>query len=146
MKNAILLCLVVTLAGCAAQRSKAPVPLPVNADHVITLTWSQSFANNVPCSSSVTKSCISGFLEGYLDTAGAQQQLHTDTAAVCAGSSDPQKCQSTFNGVLPIGDVTFYVVTTFADKNGAAGTTAAVTSPAVNVKADPATNVTATVN
>jgi hypothetical protein len=140
-----LLILAVILSGCAAH---APVPGPTprpTADHTIELTWNQSFANNPACSTSVTVSCISGFNLGYLDTAGNQVQLHQDAPAVCTGTVDPRACASTFNGTLPIGSVVFYCVTTFKDQNGADGVTARATSPAVQVGADPATNVKATI-
>jgi hypothetical protein len=139
-----LFVLALFLAGCASRPPAPPPPPPLNLDHTISLTWSQSFANNSACSSSVTVSCISGFNEGYLQGA-TQVQLHTDTAAVCTGTTDPKNCASTFNGILPIGNVTFYVTTTFNDQNGVAGVTSAANSPGVPVIADKATNVNATV-
>ncbi|MGH9770105.1 MAG: hypothetical protein ACRD4Q_00145 [Candidatus Acidiferrales bacterium] len=134
------------LAGC---RAKAPLPSPSPspaADHSITLSWQQSFANNAACSATQTKSCISGFDEGYVDSSGADQQLHTDTAAVCAGSTQPESCTATFNNTLPIGNVTFYVKTMYEDQAGAAGETAAATSAPVAVGADTAQNVTVKIN
>ena len=82
--------------------------------------------------------CLSG--------ATTEVQLHTDTLSVCSGATQPESCTSTFNATLPIGDVAFYVVTTYNDQNGAAGATAAATSPAMSVGADKAQNVTATIN
>lgn len=110
------------------------------------MNWQQSFANNGACSSTVTTSCISGFVEGYLDTTGKQVQLHTDTTAACTGTTQPESCTSTFNGLLPIGAVTFYVATTYANQSGSAGTTAAATSQPVTVAADTPVNITVTVN
>lgn len=134
-----------SLAGCAAA-PPAHVTLPGQlVDHTITLKWNQSFVNNPGCSTSVTTSCISGFNEGYLDATGKQVQLHTDTAAVCAGTTQPEACSSVFNGLLPIGMVPAYVVTTYLDQAGAAGVTAAGVSPPMQVGADQATNVTFTV-
>lgn len=140
-----LLVLTLALAGCAAQRTPAPVPGPKPlVDHTIGLTWNQSTVNNGFCSSTVTTSCISGFNEGYL-SGTTQVQLHTDTPAVCTGTTQPLNCTATFNGILPIGNVVFYVTTTYLDQAGAAGTTAAGTSAAVPVGADAATNVKATI-
>ena len=134
------------LSGCAA-RTPSPAPVPPPApDHSLTLTWNQSFANNPPCSTSVTTSCITGFVEGYLDTAGKQIQLHTDTAAVCAGSTQPETCTVTFNSTFAMGQITFYVATTFVDQAGSANVTAADTSTPVLVGADAPTSVKATVN
>ncbi len=137
--------LALILFGCAAH-NPIPPPVPPNSlDHSITLTWNQSFANNVACSGTVTTSCISGFNEGYLSGA-SQVQLHTDTTAVCTGTTQPEACTSTFNGLLPIGSVTFYVTTTYVNQSGVAGLATPADSPAVPVGADSATNVQATIN
>ena len=136
------------LTGC--QSSVRPIqnnqPLhPKLEDHSISLTWNQSTVNNGFCSSTVLVSCISGFNEGYISGTATQNQLHNDLPAVCSGTNQPLNCTSTFNGVLPIGNVVFYVVTTFVDQNGVAGLTTAALSPAVLVSADPAQNVKAVV-
>lgn len=135
-----------SLGGCKARvPSPGPTPAPA-ADHSITLTWQQSFANNPSCSSTVAVSCISGFDEGYQSDPSTDVQLHTDSAQVCAGTTQPESCTSTFNGTLPIGNVTFYVKTQYKDQAGTAGETAAALSSAVPVGADPAQNVTAKIN
>jgi len=111
--------LTAVLTGCAV-KAPLPSPTPVGAaDHTITLTWSQSFADSPACSSTVKASCISGFTEGYL-SGTVQEMLQADTAAVCTGSAQPESCASTFNGVIPIGVVNFYVDTAYIDQNGAA--------------------------
>lgn len=133
-----------------------------NADHSITLTWTQSFANNGSCSSSVTISCINGFVEGYVTgtlpttgpppacsssvTTNCGHQLNSDVAGVCNQTSAPAACTSTFNGTLPIGSLVFYVATTYIDQNGTAGTTAAAVSSPVTVAADVPAGVTAKIN
>jgi len=133
------------LAGCSATRIKAPSPEHEKLiDHTIILTWNQSTVNNGFCSSTVTTSCISGFNEGYV-VGTAQTQLHTDTSAVCSGTTQPLNCSSTFTGIIPIGADVFYVITTYVDQNGAAGQAAAALSPPVQVGADPSVNVKATV-
>ena len=137
------LSLVLALHGCAAHKPIAPPP-PADLDHSITMKWNQSFANNGACSGSVTTSCISGFNEGYLNGT-TPVQLHNDVASVCTGSTQPEACTSTFNGVLPIGNIVFYVATTYVDQNGAAGVTAAANSAGTPVASDAAQNVTVTV-
>jgi len=132
-------------SGCAAAPPAHVTPPGQLVDHTITLHWNQSFVNNPGCSASVTTSCISGFNEGYIDTTGKQQQLHTDTSAVCTGTTQPEACSSVFTGLLPIGLVPAYVATTYFDQTGAAGVTAAATSPPMQVGADVATNVTFTI-
>jgi len=139
-----LLC-VLLFAGCPKSPIvNPPGPAPV-ADHSIAFTWNQSFANNGACSTTVTTSCISGFNEGFITGTSTQNQLHTDTAAVCTGTTQPETCASTFNGVLPIGNDVFYVATTYVNSSGTAGVTSAALSPAVAVGADASTNVTVTV-
>lgn len=143
----IILAAALLLAGCSASHITAQQP-DLNkhklVDHTITLTWNQSTVNNGFCSSTVTTSCISGFNEGYV-VGTAQTQLHTDTPAVCSGTTQPLNCTSTFTGIVPIGNDVFYVVTTSLDQNGAEGVTTAALSPAVPVSADAAVNVKATV-
>lgn len=130
-----------TMTGCSVQKSPSPNkhPKPI-VDHTISFTFNQSTVNNGFCSSTVTTSCISGFNEGYVQGT-LQVQLHTDLPAICTGTTQPLACASTFNGLLPIGSITFYVATTFLDQNGVAGVTAAALSAPVQVGADPATNV-----
>jgi hypothetical protein len=133
------------MAGCGAKAPVPPAPVP-QTDHSLTITWNQSFANNPACSATVTTSCITGFVEGYLDAAGKAVQLHTDTVAVCSGPTDPLSCTSTFNATFAMGQVTFYVATTYVDLNGSANTTSPGQSTPVLVGADPPANIKATVN
>lgn len=148
LTRAVLFCILggLALAGCAARvPAPAPGPAPI-VDHTIKINWLQSFVNNPACSSTVTTSCISGFNEGYIDTTGKQVQQHVDTAAACSGATQPEACATTYNGVLPIGAVTFYVATTYLDQAGAAGVTAAGLSAPTAVAADPASIVTVVVD
>ena len=144
MKQTLAVVMMITAMLCGCTKKVAvnpPAPSP-NADHSITLTWNQSFANNGVCSATVATSCISGFNEGYISGTSTQNQLHADSSAVCTAT-----CTSTFNGVLPIGAVTFYVATTYVDQDGVAGVTAAATTATPNqVAADVATNVVAKIN
>jgi hypothetical protein len=127
------------LSGCAS--AKPPMSFE---DHAVTLTWSQSFANNGICSTTVTTSCISGFNEGYV-IGTTQTQLNTASPSACTGTTQPENCSSAFNAVLPIGNVVFYVATTYIDQNGTAGVTASALSPAVLVPADKPVNLGAVV-
>ena len=140
MRKILLIALL--LAGCKHVSVRPSQPPPVGAqDHTITLSWSQSFANNGACSSTVTVSCISGFIEGYITGTSTENQLHSDAIAVCTGSTQPESCQSVFNGVVPIGNVIFYVRTTYVDQTGNPGSVGPALSPAVSVSADTAINV-----
>jgi hypothetical protein len=142
--SAIILALL--LVACGSVQTKTPAPTRGLQDHAVSLSWQQSFANNGACSAAITTSCITGFNEGYLvGAAQTQLQINTNSAAVCAGTIQPEACTANFNAVLPIGFVVFYVATTFVDQNGAAGVTAAAMSPGVQVAADHAVNVTVVV-
>lgn len=142
----IVILLTSLISGCAGHNlpKPNPIPTPVNADHTIQLTWSQSFANNGICSATTLTSCISGFTEGYVQGT-SNVQLHTDTAAVCTGTTQPEACTSTFNGTVSIGNVVFWVATNYVDQNGVAGSTPPAFSPAVPVAADSATTVKAAI-
>lgn len=134
------------LAGCAAHNTPVQPPSPPNKDHLVTLTWSQSFANNKACSSTVTVSCISGFQEGTI-VGTTETQFHADslttTPGMCTGTGDPLSCTTQFNAMLPLGAVNFYVLTTGIDQNGNAVTAAnpATTATPSQVALDSASNV-----
>ena len=139
--TSVLLISTLCLLGCSARTHVSPQkkPRPV-VDHSITLNFQQSFVNNNACSSTLTTSCISGFNEGFLQGT-TPVQLHNDASAICTGMTQPESCASTFNGLLPIGSITFYVDTTFVDQNGVAGVTGHALSSPVLVSADRAQNV-----
>lgn len=130
------------LVGCAARVT--PPTSPPNPDHSVTLSWQQNFADAPACTSTVTTSCLNGYSEGYL-SGTTQVQLHTDSTAVCAGTTQPENCTTTFNSPLPIGGVTFYLILNYTDQTGSAKALAAITSGAVNVAADAPTGFTVTV-
>lgn len=140
-----LLPLLVLLCGCPKSTVVTPPTTPpVSADHNITLTWSQTFADSPACSTTVTTSCISGFTEGFISGTATQNTLHTDTSAICTGSSQPEACTSTFNGIIPMGAISFFVNTTYVDANGAACSGAATGTAAGAADCVPATVTTAT--
>lgn len=145
MLVAMALVVALWLTGCAGQAPIAVNPPPISTDHTLIFAWHQSFTNNPPCSATLTTSCITGFNEGYLDATGKPVQLHTDTAAVCSGTTQPEACTSTFSATFAMGQITFYVETTFVDLTGAANVTARDLSTPVLVGADAATGVTVTV-
>jgi hypothetical protein len=130
------------IAGCAARKSagNSPVNSPLAKDWTITVAWQENFTNYVPCSSTVTKGCVSGFTWGYLQ-GPTQVPLKTSAASVCAASSSgadaplaqPEMCTDSINATLGIGPVTFYVVANYIDNVGNPGTTAADESAQQNV-------------
>lgn len=131
------------LAGCAAHNTPVQPPSPL-IDHTITLKWNQSFVNNPACSSTVTSSCYTGFEEGTA-IGTTLTKLHTDTPAVCSGTTQPESCTTTFNAQIPIGAVTFYVEADYLDQNGTAQVTTATSSSSVQVAADAPSGLTASV-
>jgi hypothetical protein len=146
-KSLLLLPLVALLAaGCTKNTAVNPPAPPPNADHSVTLAWTQSEADSPPCSATVTVSCFSGYSEGTVN-GGTFASLHTDTMAVCTGTAQPMPCTTTFNtAALPIGSVTFGLVLNYVDQTGTAKSLAAVTTAtATQVAADSPSNFTATV-
>jgi hypothetical protein len=146
VKKLWFLPLVLLFAGCHNNVVTPPVVPPTNADHTVTLSWSQSEADSPVCSATVTTSCLSGYSEGTMSGA-TFTSLHTDTMAVCTGTAEPLSCTTTFQtAALPIGSVTFGLVLNYVDQNGAAQKLAAVTTAsAIQVAADSPTALTATV-
>lgn len=141
----------VALAGLAAGmvgcKNNVVTPPVTNADHTVTLKWSQNEADNPPCSATVTKSCLSGYTEGFV-FGGTTTALHSDDMSVCTGTTEPLSCTTTFQtAALPIGTVNFSLVLNYVDGNGAAQSLAAVTTgTATTVAADAPTSFSATVN
>ncbi len=131
----VYLCIVaLAIAGCAAQKSagNSPADPPTANDWTVTATWQENFTNFVPCSSTVTKGCVSGFTWGYLQ-GSTQVPLKTSAADVCAGSTQPETCTDTTNALLGIGAVTFYIVANYVDNSGNSGSTSADQSSQQNV-------------
>lgn len=134
------------LCGCATQSATVSPPAGpgINPDHVISMAFNQSFADNPPCSTTVTSSCISGYLEGYISATGVDTQLHTDTIAICNATSGA--CTTTFNGIIPLGSLNFYIVQQYIDQNSRAQVSPALnTASPTQVNTDPATGLTVTV-
>jgi hypothetical protein len=148
MKHFVLLgALVALLAGCAAKTTAVNPPAPPpNADHTVTLAWQQNEADNVPCSSTVTTSCLAGYSEGTVN-GSTFTSLHADTMAVCTGTAEPLPCTTVFQtAALPIGSVTFGLVLEYVNSAGTASSLAAVsTASPTTIAADAPTGFTATV-
>lgn len=140
------LLLVALLCGCPKSVVVTPPGPPINPDHTVTLTWSQSEADSPVCSTAVTSSCLSGYNEGVV-SGTTFTSLHTDTMAVCTGSTQPLSCTATFQtAALPIGSVTFGLVLNYLNSAGTASSLApVVTATATTVAADAPTGLTATV-
>lgn len=145
MKKTLSLIPLLGLVFCGCSAMHTGTTPPGNPDHAIAMTFAYNFADAPACSASVTKSCISGFQEGYLQGT-TLVQLHTDTTAVCTGTTQPLACTTNFNAVIPIGSLTFYVTATGLDQNGAATTSTAANSSAIQVGADAPSNVNVTVS
>jgi hypothetical protein len=122
------------VAGCAARKSvgNSPVNSPAAKDWTITATWQENFTNYVPCSSRVTRGCISGFTWGYLQGT-TQVPLKTSAPSVCAGSTQPETCTDSTDATLGIGPVTFYVIASYMDNAANPGSTGAEESAPQNV-------------
>lgn len=142
----LLLPLVVLLAGCTKTVAVNPPTPPINPDHTVTLAWSQSEADSPVCSTTVTSSCLSGYSEGTV-SGTTFTSLHTDTMAVCTGTTEPLPCATTFQtAALPIGSVTFGLVLNYVNASGTASSLAAIAAAApIAVAADAPTSLTATV-
>ncbi|MGH9740560.1 MAG: hypothetical protein ACRD4X_18530 [Candidatus Acidiferrales bacterium] len=123
---AVLSLLAGGLAGCAAKKTAVNPPRnpPSQQDWTITATWQENFTNFIPCSSTVTKGCVSGFTWGYLQGT-SQVSLKTSAPGVCTGTTQPETCTDTVNATLGIGPVTFFCVANYIDNAGNTGNTAA---------------------
>lgn len=139
-KILLLLCTILFVCGCGMQPVPAPVPSPAK-DWSISISFNYNFANYVPCSSTVTTGCITGFTWGYLN-GSTPVTLKTSPASICSGTTQPETCLDTTMSTLGIGAVTFYVQANGVNNTGAtvASTPADAATP-VNIAIGNATNV-----
>lgn len=124
----------IVLGGCTKSTAVNPPTPPPNVDHTVSYTFQYNFSDAPICSTTVTSSCVSGFIEGY-SVNGALTQLNTDTTSICtASTTQPESCSGSFqSSVIPIGNVTFYIEATGKDQNGTVANSipTAETSPTV---------------
>lgn len=139
---AVILFGIISLAGCAAHNAPVNPPSPTQ-DWTITATWNEDFTNFVPCSSTVTKGCVSGFTWGYLQGT-TQVPLKTSAVTVCTGTTQPETCTDSTNSVLGIGSVTFYCIANYVDNSATTGSTGPVDSSSQTVSLGSPTNLTVT--
>lgn len=111
----LLVPLLLAVGGCKAN---AQIPQPPPRDWSITLTWHYDFSNFVPCSSTVTVGCVTGFTWGYTPASGSAVTLKTSPVSVCSGSTQPETCTDTTNSTLGIGSVNWFCVTNGIDNSG----------------------------
>lgn len=134
---------VVVLSLCVAGCGKnvvAPVPPAANPDWTIGISFAYDFTNFPKCSATVTKGCISGFTWGYMQGATAVP-LKTSAPSVCSGTSQPQSCADSANGIVGIGNIVPYAIANGVDNNGAAVASGQTNGPAVPVNIGAVTNV-----
>lgn len=82
----------------------------------VTVKFNYDFSGFATCSSTVTRSCVSGFTWGYL-SGTSRTALHTTTAAVCSGQ--PAACTDSISVQMPSTQPTvFYVVANGVDSAG----------------------------
>lgn len=142
MTKYILVSLLLLISGC---RAAAPVPPGPNKDWTITVTFKFDFTNYLPCSTTVTKGCVTGFTFGY-SQGGTQVPLKTSPTSICTGATQPQTCTDTVNSVLGIGPTIFYVTANGIDNSGAAVTSNPNSSAIDNVVLIPPTGIIVTRN
>lgn len=144
----VFLALGLVLSGCHGASTvpvtTTPPPSP-NPDWTLVAKFNFDFTNYVPCSTAVTKGCITGFTFGYSQS-GSNVPLKTSTVSICTGATQPQTCTDTVNSVLGIGPTVFYVTANGIDNSGAAVTSATNSSSIDNVVLIPPTNIIVTRN
>src|SRR5690348_9511785 len=86
----------ICLASIGCPKPGATPPPQINKDWAITVSLNYDFTNFVPCSSTVTKGCISGFTWGYLQ-GSTQVPVKTSPASICSGTVQPETCIDTGN-------------------------------------------------
>ena len=145
----------ILLAGCAG-RVPAPSPVPPNQpkDWTVTVNFDFNFTNYVPCSTTVTKSCITGFTWGY-SSVGVNTPLATlaEPVPVCTSSltencttgGSPAHFTVQTNSLLPIGSVGFFAKANYIDQNGAAASSSpGLSASSITVSVVDPTSVTGT--
>ena len=137
--------LLLFLAGCSHTPVIPPTPPPVNKDWTVNATFTYNFTNYLTCSATVTTGCVASFTWGYLQGT-TQVPLKTSLSSICTGTAQPEACADSVNSQLPIGSLTFYLVTNYVTNAGAVASTPAVNPAApTTVAAGEAANFAVTV-
>ena len=154
--------LAIVLAGCPSN-APAPTPPPTPTppvDWTIDANWQFQFTNFPPCSGTVTKSCVSGFSWGFIES--GVQLAPVKTTAIASFAACPATlpsppdltCQQPANSqgfttlvdvgnsLLPVGGTgaTIYVIVNGFDQNGVAAQSPAATGNTVTLALQGAVN------
>jgi hypothetical protein len=84
----------------------------------VTLSWSYNYTVDVPCTSSVTKNCVSGFEYGTTPDGGTTLNKIGTVSNPTPASSGSTAVTTTFTQGPPYGSVIYYARTIGLDGNG----------------------------
>ena len=84
----------------------------------VTLSWSYNYTVDVPCTSSVTKNCVSGFEYGRTPDGGTTLNKIGTVSNPTPASSGSIAVTTTFTQGPPYGSVIYYARTIGLDGNG----------------------------
>lgn len=132
----------ILLFGCAAKPPVTVTPPPTK-DWTITATFQYNFTNFVPCSTTVTAGCVSGFQWGY-NLGSGNVVLKTSPVTVCSGTTQPETCTDTANSTLGIGNYSGYVIANGVNNAGAVVASSTDVSPTYSTSIAAPTNLTLT--
>jgi hypothetical protein len=84
----------------------------------VTLSWSYNYAVDVPCTSTVTKNCVSGFEYGTTPDGGTTLNKIGTVSNPTPAASGTTAVTTTFTQGPPYGSVVYYARTIGFDGNG----------------------------
>jgi len=84
----------------------------------VTLSWSYNYTVDVPCTSSVTKNCVSGFESATTPDGGTTLNKIGTVSNPTPASSGSTAVTTTFTQGPPYGSVIYYARTIGLDGNG----------------------------
>lgn len=84
----------------------------------VTLNWSYNYTVDIPCASTVTKNCVSGFEYGTTPDGGTTLNKIGTVSNPTAAASGSTAVTTTFTQGPPYGSVVYYARTIGFDGNG----------------------------
>jgi hypothetical protein len=112
----------------------------------VTLSWSYNYTVDVPCTSAVTKNCVSGFEYGTTPDSGTTLNKLGTVTNPSPATSGATAVTTTFTQGPPYGSIVYYARTIGFDANGNTVYSSAALATAVQITPTAPTGLTVVIH
>ncbi len=112
----------------------------------VTLSWSYNYTVDTPCTSTVTKNCVSGFEYGTTPDSGTTLNKLGTVINPTPATSGPTAVTTTFTQGPPYGSIVYYARTVGLDGNGNTVYSSAALATAVQITPTAPTGLTVVIH